>query len=152
MSHESQVVYAVPTHLREREPFAFGRTVGEVAKLVAIGFVAAQILSAAELHALLRLPVAALFFVIGAVWALVRIQHRPLDGWLGLAVRYGAAPRRRVWRPGGADKAVSNEGQTDRSRRGWYELDRVRVRWTPPASAGFAGDRAGGAVEESNWT
>ena len=39
---DDQVVYAVPTHLREREPFAFGRTVGEVAKLVAIGFVAAR--------------------------------------------------------------------------------------------------------------
>ena len=52
MSHESQVVYAVPTHLREREPFAFGRTVGEVAKLVAIGFVAAQILSSDALPAL----------------------------------------------------------------------------------------------------
>jgi hypothetical protein len=37
-------MYAVPTHLGEREPFAFGRTVGEMAKLVAIGFVAAQVL------------------------------------------------------------------------------------------------------------
>ena len=43
MSLESRVVYSVPTHLQEREPFAFGRTVGEIAKLVAIGFVAARL-------------------------------------------------------------------------------------------------------------
>jgi len=35
---QSPVVYSVPTHLREREPFAFGRTLGEVAKLVVVGY------------------------------------------------------------------------------------------------------------------
>jgi len=146
MSHESQVLYAVPTHLREREPFAFGRTVGEVAKLVAIGFVAAQLLSSDELPAALRLPAATVVFVIGAVWALVRIQHRPLDGWLGLAFRYGAMPRRRVWRAGGADLAVSDEVRADQCRRGWYELERVRVRWIPPMYDGGQDDRPAGSV------
>ena len=146
MSHESQVVYAVPTHLREREPFAFGRTVGEVAKLVAIGFVAAQVLGSNELPAVLRLPAATVVFVIGAVWALVRIQHRPLDGWLGLAFRYGAMPRRRVWRAGGADLAVGDEAGAEQSRHGWYELERVRVRWTPPTGAGGLADRPAGSV------
>jgi hypothetical protein len=131
MSNESHVVYAVPTHLREREPFAFGRTVGEVAKLVAIGFVAARVLGLDELPTALRLPAAVSVFAIGALWALVRIQHRPLDEWLGLAFRYGATPRRRVWRAGDADLAVSREARTDQTRRGWYELERVRVRWTP---------------------
>lgn len=136
MSHDSGVVYAVPTHLRAREPFAFGRTVGEVAKLAAIGFVAAQLLGWNELPPALRLPAATVVFVIGAVWALVRIQHRPLDVWLGLAFRYGATPRRRVWRSGGADLAASDEARADQTRRGWYELERVRVRWTPPTTAG----------------
>ena len=118
MSQKSQVVYAVPTHLREREPFAFGRTVGEVAKLVAIGFITAQLLGSNGLPAVLRLPAATVVFVIGAVWALVRIQHRPLDWWLGLAFRYGAMPRRRVWRAGGADLAVSDEARAEQVRRG----------------------------------
>jgi hypothetical protein len=107
-----------------------------VAKLVAIGFVAAQVLGSDGLPAVLRLPAACVVFVIGAVWALVRIQRRPLDGWLGLAFRFGATPRRRVWRSRGADLAVSDEHRPDQTRRGWYELERVRVRWTSHPAAG----------------
>jgi hypothetical protein len=135
MSDERAVVYAVPTHLREREPFAFGRTVGEVAKLVAIGFVAAQVFGWDGLPAVLRLPAACVVFAVGAVWALVRIQHRPLDDWLGLAFRYGATPRRRVWRSGGVDLAATDEIGANQARRGGYELDRVRVRWSSHDSA-----------------
>jgi hypothetical protein len=124
-------VYAVPTHLREREPFAFGRTVGEVAKLVAIGFVATQVLGLEKLPTTLRWPAAVCVFVVGTLWALVRIQHRPLDEWLGLAFRYGATPRRRVWRAGDADLALSLEAGSNQTRRSWYELKRVRVRWSP---------------------
>jgi hypothetical protein len=138
MLNESHVVYAVPTHLREREPFAFGRTVGEVAKLVAIGFVAAQVLGQNDLPIALRWSAAVAVFVIGALWALVRIQHRPLDEWLGLAFRYGATPRRRVWRAGDADLAMSLEARSDQTRRGWYELERVRVRWSPSDQAPLA--------------
>ena len=141
MSDERAVVYAVPTHLREREPFAFGRTVGEVAKLVAIGFVAAQVFSSDVFPAVLRLPVACVVFAVGAVWALVQIQHRPLDDWLGLAFRYGATPRRRVWRSGGVNLAARDEIGANQGRRGWYELDRVRVRWSQTAAAG-RGDHA----------
>lgn len=129
MSRESGIVYAVPTHLREREPFAFGRTVGEVAKLVAIGFVAAQLVSSNELPGLLRLPAAAVIFMFGAAWALVRIQHRTLDGWLGLACSYGARPRRQVWRSTGSTLNIADMRGEKQERRGWYELQRVRVRW-----------------------
>jgi hypothetical protein len=146
MSDESALVYAVPTHLREREPFAFGRTVGEVGKLVAIGFVAAQVLGADALPAVLRFPAAVAVFVIGAVWALVRIQHRPLDGWLGLAFRYGATPRRRVWRAGGVDFAASDEAGANQTKGGWYELERVRVRWTSQGAAGGAAGHATGSA------
>jgi hypothetical protein len=135
MPNDSRVVYAVPTHLREREPFAFGRTVGEVAKLVAIGFAAAQVLGQDDLPTGLRWPAAVGVLVIGAMWALVRIQHRPLDEWVGLAFRYGATPRRRVWRAGDADLALSLEAGSDQTRRGWYELERVRVRWNPSDSS-----------------
>ncbi|MBV9327220.1 MAG: hypothetical protein JO352_26010 [Chloroflexi bacterium] len=135
MSNDTHVVYAVPTHLREREPFAFGRTVGEVAKLVAIGFVAAQVLGQDDLPTAVRWPAAVAVLVIGALWALVRIQHRPLEEWVGLAFRYGATPRRRVWRAGDADLALSLEAGADQTRRSWYELDRVRVRWNPSESS-----------------
>jgi len=131
MSNDTHVVYSVPTHLREREPFAFGRTVGEVAKLVAIGFVASQVLGQDDLPTALRWPAAVAVFAIGALWALVRIQHRPLDEWVGLAFRYGATPRRRVWRAGDADLALSLEARSGQTRRSWYELERVRVRWNP---------------------
>ena len=130
MSNESRAVYAVPTHLREREPFAFGRTVGEVAKLVGIGFVAIQIVTSPEPAAIVRLPLAGVILVIGAAWTLVRIQQRPLDQWLGLAFRYGATPRRRVWRSGDAALALSEDARSDEPKPGWYELERVRVRWT----------------------
>jgi hypothetical protein len=145
MSNESRAVYAVPTHLREREPFAFGRTVGEVAKLVAIGFVAIQIVTLPEPPAIVRLPLAGVVLVIGAAWTLVRIQQRPLDQWLGLAFRYGATPRRRVWRSGDAALALSEDAASDRPRPGRYELERVRVRWT----SGQSGDSASRAAVPS---
>src|SRR5437764_7725901 len=106
MSQTSAVIYSVPTHLQEREPFAFGRTVGEVAKLVLIGFAAARLIGSDELPAGLRLPAAAVVLLVGTGWALVRIQRRSLDAWLGVAFRYGATPRRRVWRPGSARVAI----------------------------------------------
>ncbi len=135
MSNESGVMYSVPTHLQEREPFAFGRTVGEVAKLVAIGFAATQLAGSNDVPGALRFPAAAVVLLVGAVWALVRIQRRTLDSWLDLAVRYGATPRRRVWRSGGANPVDRDGARQDDARRGWYELERVRVRWTPETTA-----------------
>ena len=135
MSHESGVIYSVPTHLQEREPFAFGRTVGEVAKLVAIGFAATQLAGSNDVPGALRFPAAAVVLLVGAVWALVRIQRRTLDSWLDLAVRYGATPRRRVWRSGGANPVDRDVLRHEDARRGWYELERVRVRWTPETTA-----------------
>ncbi|HEY1296983.1 MAG TPA: hypothetical protein VGJ60_28235 [Chloroflexota bacterium] len=142
MSNESRAVYAVPTHLREREPFAFGRTVGEVAKLVAIGFVAIQIVTSPEPPTMVRLPLAGVVLVFGAAWTLVRIQKRPLDQWLGLAYRYGATPRRRVWRSG---DGASEDVEPDQARRGWFELERIRVRWP----SGQGGSSASGAASTS---
>ncbi len=128
MSEQSLVVYSVPTHLREREPFAFGRTLGEVAKLVVVGFVAARLVGSDSLPAALRLPAAVVVLLVGATWALVHIQRRSLDGWLELAFRYGATPRRRVWRPGGSRKTDVSPTEIEREQ-GWYQLERVRVRW-----------------------
>ena len=129
MSELSPVVYSVPTHLREREPFAFGRTLGEVARLVVVGFVAARLVGSDGLPAVLRLPAAVVVLLVGATWALVHIQRRPLDGWLGLAFRYGATPRRRVWRPGGTSLATDVSPAEIEREQGWYQLERVRVRW-----------------------
>lgn len=129
MVQHNELVYAVPTHLREREPFAFGRTVGEVARLAIVGFVAARLVGSDDLPALLRLPAAALVLVIGTAWALMRVQRRPLDWWLGLAFRYGALPRRRVWRSSGAALASAEHSGLRKERSGWYALQRVRVRW-----------------------
>ena len=135
MSPASPVVYSVPTHLQEREPFAFGRTVGEVAKLVVIGFAAARLIGSENLAPGLRLPAAAALLVAGAGWALVRIQRRPVEAWLGLAFRYGATPRRRVWRPGPNTAADQGPGDQERAQ-GWCDLERVRVRWADPDARG----------------
>ncbi len=128
MSNESGVIYSVPTHLQEREPFAFGRTVGN------------------DVPGALRFPAAAVVLLVGAVWALVRIQRRTLDSWLDLAVRYGATPRRRVWRSGGANPVDRDVVRQDDARRGWYELERVRVRWTPETAAGLSSSSQGTGV------
>ncbi len=130
MSMQSPVVYSVPTHLREREPFAFGRTLGEVAKLVVVGFLAARLVGSDGLPAALRLPAAVVVLLVGATWALVHIQRRTLDGWLELAFRYGATPRRRVWRPGGSSLATGTPSTEVDLQQGWYQLERVRVRWS----------------------
>lgn len=144
MSLESRVVYSVPTHLQEREPFAFGRTVGEIAKLVAIGFVAARLVGLEEVASGVRLPAAAAVLLIGAGWALVRIERRPLDWWLELAFRYGARPRRQVWRSRGATLSAGDMGCEGEEDRGWYELERVRVRWAEPGVVtGARGDSSG---------
>ena len=131
MSEQSPVVYSVPTHLREREPFAFGRTLGEVAKLVVIGYIAARLVGSEGLPAVLRLTAAMVVLLVGATWALVRIQRRTLDGWLELAFRYGATPRRRVWRPGGSSLTADVSPREIEREQGWYRLERVRVRWAP---------------------
>lgn len=143
---EPPVVYPVPTHLQEREPFAFGRTVGEVAKLVLMGFAASRLLGSDTLPLALRVPAAAVVLLIGAGWALVRIQRRPLEGWAGLAFRYGASPRRRVWRAGSAELPTTDDGAGAASGNGWYELERVRVRWTQPGDPGGQGGYLESAV------
>jgi hypothetical protein len=131
MSEQTPLVYSVPTHLREREPFAFGRTLGEVAKLVVVGYLAARLVGSDSLPAALRLPAAVVVLLVGATWALVHIQRRSLDGWLELAFRYGATPRRRVWRPDGSGLTTDvSPAEIDREQ-GWYQLERVRVRWAP---------------------
>src|SRR5207245_1097436 len=128
---------------QEREPFAFGRTVGEVAKLVAVGFAATQLAGSNDVPGALRFPAAAVVLLVGAVWALLRIQRRTLDSWLDLAVRYGATPRRRVWLREGvvclgertAERcyraALAVEGPREAFAR---ELERVQ-----PVLDGFAG-------------
>jgi len=40
---EQPVVYAVPTHLTTREPFVFGRSLDEFAKLIAVACVALKL-------------------------------------------------------------------------------------------------------------
>ena len=144
MSQQAPIVYTVPTHLQEPEPFAFGRTVGEIAKLVVIGFAAARLVGSDDLPAALRVPAAAVVLLVGASWALVRIQRRPLDGWLGLAFRYGATPRRRVWRPG--DSRLRTDEVPSEVATGRYELERVRVRWAEPPSGGGHGEHARGSA------
>src|SRR5919202_1869185 len=108
MLQQAPVVYPVPTHLEHREPFAFGRTVGEVARLVVVGCVAARVVDSDSLPSGLRVPAAALL------------------------LRYGAMPRRRVWRPGGACLASEVAPTHVERERGRYQLARVRVRWAEP--------------------
>ena len=132
MLQHTPVVYPVPTHLEHREPFAFGRTVGEVARLVMVGCLAARVVDSDTLPPGLHVPAAALVLLVGSTWVLVRIQHRPLDGWLALLFRYGAMPRRRVWRPGGSCLASEVAPTHVEHDRGRYELAHVRVRWAEP--------------------
>ena len=90
MSEQSPVVYSVPTHLREREPFAFGRTLGEVAKLVVVGFVAARLVGSDGLPAALRLP-AAVVVLAGRGHLGAGAHSTSTAGWLARA-------RLPVWR------------------------------------------------------
>ena len=144
MSIESHVLYSVPTHLHEREPFAFGRTVGEIAKLVVIGFVAATLVGSSDPGSGVRLPAAAAVLLIGACWTLVRIQRRPLDWWLELAFRYSARPRRQVWRSRGATLRAAEIRAEREQGDGRYDLQRVRVRWVEPGIV--RGDERGHAT------
>ncbi len=96
---EQPVVYAVPTHLTTREPFVFGRSLDEFAKLIGVACVALKLAFSDGLPVPVRLPLVGLVIVVGIAWALVRVQRYSLDSWLGLAFRFGASPRRRVWRP-----------------------------------------------------
>ena len=146
MTQEVPIIYAVPTHLSEREPFAFGRTVGEVARLVVIGFAAARVVGSGDLPLAVRIPAAAAVLLVGATWALVRIQRRPLDGWLALVFRYGATPRRRVWRPGDSLLRTDEPPSEVATGRGRYELERVLVRWAEPPSGGGHAQHARGSA------
>jgi hypothetical protein len=133
---EDRAIYAVPTHLRQREPMAFGLTVGELAKLLVAGFAAARVALSPELPLALRLPAAAVLLVVGTAWALLRIRGHSLEEWVGVAFRYGARPKRRVWRPRVATETeLNNPGAADNhDGRGWFEVDRIRLRWIPAQS------------------
>lgn len=132
MADDSRPLFFVPTHIQEREPFAFGRTVGEIAKLVAIGFLVARVVSSNDLPSGVRWPAAAALLAVGAAWALLRIQRRPLDWWLELLFRYGARPRRQVWRSSRGALAAGEIAVDEEGSHGWYELQRVRLRWAEP--------------------
>ncbi len=132
MTDDSRPLFFVPTHIQEREPFAFGRTVGEIAKLVAIGFLVARVVTSNDLPSGVRWPAAAVLLAVGAAWALLRIQRRPIDWWLELLFRYGARPRRQVWRSSRGVLGAEEIGVQDQQRHGWYELQRVRLRWAEP--------------------
>lgn len=153
MADDLRAVFTVPTHIQEREPFAFGRTVGEIAKLVAIGFVVARVVSSNDLASGVRWPAAAVLLLAGAAWALLRIQRRPLDWWLELLFRYGARPRRQVWRSTRSALGAGEIGLQDEERHGWYELQRVRLRWAEPAALNrpttVHGDQASGGEASS---
>jgi hypothetical protein len=128
---EDRAIYAVPTHLRQREPMAFGLTVGELAKLLVAGFASARVALSPELPLLVRLPAAAVLLVVGTAWALLRIRGHSLEEWVGVTFRYGARPKRRVWRPRVASEAQLEEpgGAGNQTGRGWFEVDRIRLRW-----------------------
>lgn len=147
---EDRPVYAVPTHLRQREPMAFGLTVGELAKLLVTGFVGVRIALSPELPIVIRFPAAAVIVVVGAAWALVRYHGHSLDAWLGIAFRYGARPRRRVWRPTVTSATALDTGhESDADKnRGWFEVDRIRLRWTSPPQA-IAETGTGSNVEQA---
>ena len=132
MADDSRPLFFVPTHIQEREPFAFGRTIGEIAKLVAIGFLVARVVSSNDVASAVRWPLAAVLLLVGAAWALLRIQRRPLDWWLELLFRYGARPRRQVWRSSRGVLGAGEIGVQDQQRHGWYELQQVRLRWAEP--------------------
>ena len=104
-----------------------GRTVGELAKLLVVALVAARLASSSELPGALRFAAAGLVLLLGAGWALVRIQGYSLDEWLGLAFKYGARPKLRVWRPG--RQGDDAQRITDRLSGSWFDVERVRVRW-----------------------
>jgi len=127
---DSRPIYAVPTHLRQREPMVLGRTVGELAKLLVVALVAARLASSSEFPGVLRFAAAGLVLLLGAGWALVRIQGYSLDEWLGLVFKYGARPKLRVWRPG---RTQGDDAQrvADRMSGSWFDVERVRVRWAP---------------------
>ncbi len=131
-------MYAVPTHLTTREPFVFGRSLDEFAKLVGVACVALKLAFSDALPVPLRLVLAALVILVGIAWALLRVQRRSLDSWLGLAFRFGASPRRRVWRP--TSMQVGNQpdqaAETLEHGAGWQSLEHIRVRWAErrPAS------------------
>jgi len=137
---EQPVVYPVPTHLTTREPFVFGRSLDEFAKLIAVACVALKLAFSDGLPVPVRLPLVGLVIVVGIAWALLRVQRYSLDSWLGLAFRFGASPRRRVWRPTSSQVAnqLGEVAETLEHGAGWQNLEHIRVRWAeqPPAPAG----------------
>jgi hypothetical protein len=129
---DDRAIYAVPTHLRQREPMAFGLTVGELAKLLVVGFASARLVLSPELPLALRLPTAAVLLVVGTAWALLRVRGHSLEAWVGMAFRYGARPKRRVWRPRMVTATdLDDPAAADHLDRGWFEVDRIRLRWAP---------------------
>src|SRR6266498_6136729 len=127
-------VYHVPTHLETREPFVFGRSLGEFAKLVVVGFVALKVGLWPEIPTPVRWPLAGLVLAFGIAWVLLRVQRYPLDSWLAIAFRFGASPRRRVWRATAAALCRNDEQASEVSGEpaGWLELEHIRVRWARP--------------------
>src|SRR5712691_9547381 len=130
------VVYAVPTHLTTREPFVFGRSLDEFAKLMCVACVALKLAFSDGLPVPVRVPLVELVVVGGVGWALLRVQRYSLDSWLGLAFRFGASPRRRVWRPTSIQVANQPDqgAETLEQGAGWQNMEHIRVRWAEQRS------------------
>src|SRR5207237_10395761 len=91
---EQPVVYAVPTHLTTREPFVFGRSLDEFAKLIAVCCVALKLAFSDGLPVPVRLPLVALLIVVGIACVLLRVQRYSLYSWLGLVFCFCASALR----------------------------------------------------------
>lgn len=124
-------IYAVPTHLEQREPFAFGRTVGEIARLVCVGFVAARLIETDGLHPAVRFPLAAIVLVVGVVWRLresIVVRWIPGSSWpSGMAQLHDAAcggPMARMWtrRPRMPTASKAGVSSTRSACAGHHEL------------------------------
>src|SRR6266700_1163748 len=74
---------------------------------------------------------------LAASGLMLRVQRYSLDSWLGLTFRFGASPRRRVWRPTSMQVANQPDQVTETLEHGagWQNLEHIRVRWAEQRSA-----------------
>lgn len=114
--------HEIPTHLEAPDRLLLGLTSKQVMQLMGAAAGAYGLLDSGLLPIELRLPLAAVAAMLGALLALVRPGGRAAEEWLLLLLVHLAGPRRMVWRPCPAPVVETVEGWAAHAPRvGWAE-------------------------------
>ena len=129
--------HEIPTHLDVEDKILGPLTSKDAVTLLVGASVAYGVGTSQTLPSPTRLELAGVITLDARLFALLKIQGRPLEEWLLATLVYLGQPRRSVWKPRVSDVAKPHPT----TRPGWYPY-RPTPHWQRMASNGGCARRA----------